>query len=180
MDWYLIVKFLHVACAVAWLGGGLALVILGVLADRARNDAALMAVIGGVVRIAPIVFIPGSVLVLLFGLAMVWLGGWAWEAWLVFGLAGIAVTGAVGTLVLGPLAEKSAKLNAEGRQAEALTAGRRLLKYAKADYVIQFAIVFAMVVKPGWSDLGILLGMAGVVALGLLFALQGKSHGLPA
>ncbi len=167
MDWYAIAKFLHVACAVAWLGGGLGLVILGVLAERARDGAGVMAVIAHVVRIAPLVFVPGSVLVLLFGLAMVWLGGWNWEAWLVLGLAGIAATGLIGALVLGPLSERAMRLQAEGRDAEALVAGHKLLRIAKADYVLQFAIVFAMVVKPGWSELGVLAGMAGVVVFGL-------------
>ena len=37
MDWYSIVKFLHIASATLWVGGGFALMLLAVRADRAGN-----------------------------------------------------------------------------------------------------------------------------------------------
>ncbi|TGQ24557.1 hypothetical protein EN859_036255, partial [Mesorhizobium sp. M00.F.Ca.ET.216.01.1.1] len=37
MDWYSIVKFLHVVSAILWVGGGFVLFLLGVLAERAGN-----------------------------------------------------------------------------------------------------------------------------------------------
>ena len=37
MDWYSIVKFLHIASATLWVGGGFVLFLLGVLAERAGN-----------------------------------------------------------------------------------------------------------------------------------------------
>jgi uncharacterized membrane protein len=166
MDGYLIVKFLHVSAAVLWLGGGIALLVLAILADRARQREAFMAVIADVGKLAPVVFMPGSVVVLLSGLAMIWLGGIAWDAWLVIGIAGIAVTAGLGALVLGPSAERITRLVQEpGLESEALAEGRHLLRIAKLDYVLQFTIVFAMVVKPGWTDAAILAGMAALVGL---------------
>lgn len=37
MDWYSIVKFLHVVTAILWVGGGFVLFLLGMLAERAGN-----------------------------------------------------------------------------------------------------------------------------------------------
>lgn len=165
MDWYLLTKFLHVACAVAWLGGGVALVLLGIRADRARRDDDLLTVIRMVTVIAPRVFVPGSVLVLVTGLLMVWLGDLGWQAWIVIGLAGVFVTAGLGMFLLGPLSDEVGRLaaTADGRPA-ALHAGRKLLRLAKVDYVLQFTIVFAMVAKPSWDEVGTLAGMAIVAA----------------
>jgi uncharacterized membrane protein len=166
MDTYLIAKFMHIACAVIWLGGGFALVVLGLIADRARSTADFLAVMRMVTQLAPRLFIPGSLLVLLFGLIMVWLGQLAFDAWIVIGLAGIAATAAIGTFILGPMAGRVVALSGNpATHGEAVRVGRRMLTFAKVDYVLQFAIVFVMVLKPVWSDLAILAGLGTVVAL---------------
>ena len=172
MDTYTALKFLHVAFAIAWLGGGLTMVLLGILAERARDEARLMTVVDQVVTVAHRVFIPSTGLVLVFGLLMVWTGGLAWgEAWVVLGLLGILVTGGLGARVLTPLAETTARLSAEpGRQPEANAAARRLLAVAKFDMAMLFSIVLLMVAKPSWSDWPLLLVVAAVLALaGLAF-----------
>jgi uncharacterized membrane protein len=174
MDAYTVTKYLHVALAMIWLGGGLCLVLLGSIAERARNDQDLLSAMKSVVTIAPRVFVPGAVLVLLSGLLMVWLGGLAWDAWNILGLLGVLVTASVGAVILTPLAERAVKLAAEGGgQAEALACGKRLLRVAKADYVLQFTIVYAMVAKPGWQNVGSLTAMAAIVAAGALYFLRG-------
>lgn len=174
MDAYTILKFLHVVVAIAWLGGGFAMVFLAVLAERARDDARFMAVVGQTAHIAPRVFAPGSGLVLLLGVLMVWTAGYAWgEAWIVLGLLGILVTGGLGALVLTPLAERSKSLAAEpGREREALEVARRLMTLAKFDLVMLFTIVFLMVAKPGWSDWPALLLALAAVALGAVTFLR--------
>ncbi len=173
MDAYTTTKFLHVAIAIAWLGGGLSLVTLGVLADRAKSDADIMTAIKSVVTLAPRVFVPGSILVLITGLLMVWLGGLTWDAWVVFGLIGVVATGSIGGALLGPLAERAMKLAGDSStRAEALSCARRLIRLAKLDYVLQFAIVYAMVTKPGWQDVGTLLAIAAIVAVASAYFLR--------
>ena len=183
MDTYTALKFLHVAFAIAWLGGGLTMVLLGLLAERARDEARLMAVIGQVVLVAHRVFIPSTVLVLLFGVLMVWTAGYGWsEAWIVLGLVGIVVTGFLGARVLTPLAERSAKLSTEpGKGPEASAAARRLLAVAKFDMAMLFSIVLLMVAKPGWSNWPLLLVVAAVLALaGLAFLRPVSRTAVPA
>jgi len=47
MDWYSIFKFLHVASAVCWVGGGVILMYQGLLAGRAKDVDAQIRQIGG-------------------------------------------------------------------------------------------------------------------------------------
>lgn len=168
MDWYTLAKFLHVSLAVVWLGGGFILVLLGILAARANNRADLFSAIRMVTIIAPKVFIPGSLAVLVLGLVMVWLGGWAWEAWLVIGLAGFVLAAGIGVVKLGPASDETARLVADGKPAEAEAMARKMLRFAKIEYVIQAAIIFAMVAKPSWGEISTLASMAAVGALALV------------
>lgn len=174
MDAYTLLKFLHVAAAIAWLGGGFVLVLLGIMAERARDEARFMTVVSQVVAVAPRVFVPGSALVLVFGLLMVWVAGYSWgDAWIVLGLAGVLVTGGLGALVLSPLAERSKTLAAApGQEGKALAVARRLLALAKFDLAMLFSIVLLMVAKPGWSDWPVLVVAAAVLALAALAFLR--------
>ena len=166
MDLYEILKFLHVAASILWLGGAFAVVFLGILADRARDTARLSAVIQQVTVIAPRIFVPGTVVVLVLGLLLIWVGNLAWEAWTLLGLLGILVTGSLGAFVLSPLAERAKETFAEGREAEALGHCRRCLSIARFDLVMLFAIVYLMVAKPGWTDWPALLVVALALVLG--------------
>lgn len=183
MDIYTLLKFLHVAFAIAWLGGALAMVLLGILAENARDEARLMTVVDQVVAIAHRVFIPSTGLVLLLGVLMVWSAGLPWgEAWIALGLLGIVVTGGLGARVLTPLAEQAKALAATpGKQPEAHRAARRLLAVAKFDLVMLFSIVLLMVAKPGWSDWPLLLVVAAVLALaGVAFLRPRRRMPVPA
>ncbi len=173
MDCYSIAKFLHVACAVLWLGGGFGLMLAAVVADRARNRDDFLSAVRLTTILAPRIFIPGSLIVLALGLAMMWLGGWRWDAWIVIGLAGFVAASAIGGGKLGPAAAATGRLAAEGRFAEAVATGRAMLRFAKVEYVIQAVIVFVMVAKPGWSDHAVLSALAlaaGTAILAILTA----------
>jgi uncharacterized membrane protein len=165
MDHYTLTKYVHILAAVLWVGGGFAVVLLGFLAERAKSQDDLLAIINAITKIAPRVFVPGTVIVLLTGLVMVFAGGFSWDAWIMFGIIGIIITGVIGSQILSPLAEKSMKALADGRKDEAVALGQRLIHAAKSDYVLQFVIVYAMVAKPSWSDTGILITMLAVVVV---------------
>lgn len=178
MDLYLVTKFLHVVAAILWLGGGLGLMLLAALAHRAGDRDDLFTIIRLISVLAPRVFVPGSFIVLVSGLAMVWFGGLAFEAWLVFGLGGIAATIGIGMTRLGPLSGQIIYLVAKAEWDKAERIADSLLRAARVDYVLQFLIVFAMVAKPLWSDTGILAAMAAIAAVAVLTLLGGRPASL--
>lgn len=168
MDWYSIAKFFHVVVAVLWLGGGFGLMLAAICADRARNRDDFLAAIRLMTILAPRIFVPGSLVVLALGLAMMWLGGWRWDAWVVIGLAGFFAASAIGAAKLGPAAAATGRLAAAGHFAEAVATGRAMLRFARIEYVIQAVIVFVMVVRPAWTDHATLSFLAMVAGTAIL------------
>ncbi len=177
MDFYLVLKFVHVTSAVTWLGGGFGFVLLAALQVARRDAVATQGALTQLAFMAPRLFVPASAATLVSGLALVLLFGLGWQAWIVLGLAGIAFTALFGGLVLGPTTERlAARSVAEGRADMAAT--RRLLRLAGFDYVVQFAIVFLMVAKPDWQAQSV-LGAAGLaVLLGAVVFLRPPARGV--
>jgi uncharacterized membrane protein len=149
MDFHYILKFLHVAGAILWLGGGTLLILGGTLAARSHDDPGLRAIVRLGTLAGPRVFSPSGVVVLLTGLTMLWTGGLPFAAWVILSLAGIAASILTGALMLGPLSER-ARDAADPAQAAALT--RRFLRCGAGDLLILFAIVWLMVLRPYWGD----------------------------
>jgi uncharacterized membrane protein len=179
MDWYSIFKFLHVAAAVCWVGGGVVLMYLAVLAGRAKDDNAQMTVVKQTASLAMAWFIPASMGTLIFGIITATIGN-AWsDAWVILGLLGFAATFTTGNFVIRPTADAIAKYEGEGKRDMALAEGKRLMQVAKFDYVMLFTVIADMVLKPQWSDIVLLVIMAVVLAAGaavfLLPALQQKA-----
>lgn len=164
MELFAIFKFLHVVAAMAWVGGGVTLFALVLFAERAKDDAEMMRLLGVVGTMGVRWFLPASALTLLFGLVMTFLGGLWTEAWIVLGLAGLVASFLIGHFVLRVKAIEAGRLMAEGRVAEAAAFGRGILGVAKFDYVMLFSIVALMVLRPGWTDFAALGVIAAVLA----------------
>jgi uncharacterized membrane protein len=171
MDLYLLFKFLHVAAAILWIGSGVGLVILGIAADRRKDTADYGRIIKYVTFLAPRLFIPSSLAVLICGLVAAWLSWSFADLWIDIGLVGFAATFVTGNFLLSPRASKVAKIEAEaGMTPEAISIGHQLLTIAKFDYVMLFVVVADMVFKPTANDWLVLLIMAlAVVAAGIAF-----------
>jgi len=178
MDWYSIFKFLHVAAAVCWVGGGVILMYLGILGGRARDVEAQMTVIKQTASLATTWFIPASLGTVVLGIITATIGGLWSEAWVVLGLLGFAATFSTGFFVIRPAADAIAKLETEGKRDLAMLHGNKLLQVSKFDYVMLFTVIADMVLKPAWSDLVLLVVMAVVLIAGavvfLLPALSAK------
>jgi len=162
LDLYLIFKFLHVAAAIAWIGGGVTLFAMGMFAASRKDDAEMMRVLGGVGFMANRWFVPSSLATLVCGIVMATLGNLWGDAWVVLGLVGFAGTFLTGHFVLRVKAIEAGRLMGEGRVAEAALVGRKLMQVAKFDYTMLFTVVAIMVAKPVWSDL-VTLGVMGLV-----------------
>jgi len=174
MDWYPITKFLHVAFAIIWLGGAFIMVVLGAAADRARNDADIVSTVRKVAWSAERIYVPASVLTLLFGIATTWIGELWSQLWVILGLIGIAATIALGILVLSPRAKRvEAGYGAGGASPSVVATCREILAIAKFDMVLLFTIVADMVLKPGTGDWVTLAVMAAVIVVAAAVFLGG-------
>jgi uncharacterized membrane protein len=172
MNWYDVFKFLHIAAAVCWIGGGVVLMMLGILAERRKDPAAYMTVVKQVVSLAMVWFMPSALATVIFGIVAASINGLWDQAWAILGLVGFAATFVTGNFLIRPAAEKIAKLDAAGQHEQARTEARRMLQISKFDYVMLFTVIADMVFKPGWGDLVTLGVMAVVVVAGAALFLR--------
>jgi hypothetical protein len=174
VDWYSIVKFCHIVCALLWVGGGFALMLLALRAERADNIEGMLQSMRATGELGNRLFAPMSVLTLVFGLVMcgLWIG--FTDLWIVIGLGGYFTTFVIGMTVFKPTADRMGKMIAEkGVTPDVIALGRRVLRIARFDYSVMLVIIADMVLKPTAHDLVILAGMAVIVAAGLAMALGG-------
>ncbi|MFK0691863.1 DUF2269 family protein [Mesorhizobium sp. IMUNJ 23033] len=177
MDWYSIVKFLHIVSATLWVGGGFVLFLLGVLAERAGNIEDKLQAMRASGQLGGRFFAPMSMLTLIFGLIMCgfWIG--FSDLWILIGLAGYATTFSIGMFIFKPTAERMAGMIAkDGVTPAALAMGQRMMSVARFDYAVMLVIVADMVLKPTAHDLAVLAGMALVVVAGATLAFGGSSR----
>jgi uncharacterized membrane protein len=149
--WYFVFKMLHVGAAVVWVGGGLFITIIAVLAELADDDDQLLQIGHWAENVAGRLFPVMSFVVLGFGIAMTSNGDIPYnQFWLIFGLVAWAFSAATGILFLGPeskrLNKAAAKLGPKAPEVQARL--RRILLVVRVDVALMFLIVFDMVAKP--------------------------------
>lgn len=171
MDLYTIFKFLHVVAAIAWVGGGITMFALALMALKRQDEEMASQVVAHVAFMGTRWFIPASLLTVLFGVVMAFLGGLWGDAWIILGLAGFASTFFTGLLALKPLSENIDLLHKAGDFEGAKVLEARILQVSKFDYAVMFVVIADMVFKPGWSDLLLLSLMAVIVAGAAVFFL---------
>ena len=172
MDWYSIVKFLHVVTAILWVGGGFVLFLLGVLAERAGNIEEKLQAMRASGQLGGRFFAPMSMLTLIFGLIMCsfWVG--FSDLWIIIGLVGYATTFSIGMFIFKPTGERmGAMIAKDGITPAVLAIGQRMMSAARFDYAVMLVVIADMVFKPSVHDIGILAGMVLVVVVGATLAL---------
>ncbi|MBB6409288.1 DUF2269 family protein [Mesorhizobium sangaii] len=172
MDWYSIVKFLHVVTAILWVGGGFVLFLLGVLAERAGNIEDKLQAMRASGQLGGRFFAPMSMLTLIFGLIMC--GFWVGfsDLWIIIGLVGYATTFSIGMFIFKPTGERmGAMIAKDGVTPAVLAIGQRMMSAARFDYAVMLVVIADMVLKPSVHDIGILAGMVLVVVVGATLAL---------
>jgi uncharacterized membrane protein len=172
MDWYSIVKFLHVVTAILWVGGGFVLFLLGVLAERAGNIEEKLQAMRASGQLGGRFFAPMSMLTLIFGLIMCsfWVG--FSDLWIIIGLVGYATTFSIGMFIFKPTGERMGVMIAkDGITPAVLAIGQRMMSAARFDYAVMLVVIADMVLKPTVHDIGILAGMVLVVVVGATLAL---------
>ena len=178
MDWYLILKFLHVSSAVVWIGGAFVMVTLGIRADRSADNKAFVDVVRQVAWAAERIYVPASISTLVFGLLLAWIGSLWSDLWVILGLIGVASTVGLGILVLTPLTKKvDAGFKADGASPDVVATCRETLTIAKFDLVLLFTVIADMVLKPSPSDWPVLAIMAlALLAAGMLWLVPALSR----
>jgi uncharacterized membrane protein len=180
MDLYTIFKFLHVLCAIGWVGGGLTLLAASVAATRASDNDGLFAVLGVMNRLGKTWFMPASFLTVVFGAITATFGGMWGDLWVVLGLAGFASTFLTGLLLLEPTGRKIGAMLAADETEQAAAAGRRLMNISKFDYTVMLVVIGDMVLKPSFTDFVIIAVMAAAVIAGATLFLGPLSQRTPA
>jgi hypothetical protein len=143
----------HILAAITWVGGAITMQIVGGRLVRAESPEAVAAFARTAEWIGPRLYMPASLAVLGFGIAMVavsetWSIG---ELWIILGLVGIAISAIGGAVFFGPQAKRIGEaLRSEGAESERAQALiRRLFAVGRLDLLILLLIVADMVFKPG-------------------------------
>ena len=142
---------LHVGAAVVWVGGGLFITIIVVLAELANDDDQLLQVGHWAEVVAGHLFPIMSFVVLGFGFGMTSNANIPFDQfWLIFGLVAWALSAATGIFFLTPETKRLTKaMTARGpKDPEVQSRLRRILLVLRFDVALMFLIVFDMVVKP--------------------------------
>jgi uncharacterized membrane protein len=174
MTLYEFLLFVHIAATVVWVGAGLCSLVLAVGYDRDGDEPAIRRFLADQERLATRLFIPASLTVVIFGIALV-IESDAWTfdyLWLVLGLVGFAATFVTGLFMIKPASERiGAAMEREGgRLTPPLrTDIRKLIVMARLDYVVLFLVIGDMVVKPTGDDAGLLVAMAAILAAGIAY-----------
>ena len=150
-SWYFTFKTVHVVFAVVWIGGGLLLTILALVAERKQDPVEMATIARQAAYVGERVFVPASLIVLVMGIAMMLNLDWGWgHFWIVFGLLGFASTFTIGIGFLSPLARRIVVSMEESgpHSPETQALITRILLIARVDTAILLLVIVDMVAKP--------------------------------
>jgi uncharacterized membrane protein len=152
MSLYSVLLFVHILGAVVWIGGGVSLQVLGVRV-RASGDPQRMAALATDAEwMGTRLYMPASGVVLLAGIALVFIGSWSFQQlWVALGLVAFAFSFIVGATVVGPTAKKlGERLATHGPEDSEVQASiQRTFLASRIELAVLIFIVFDMAVKPG-------------------------------
>lgn len=152
MDYYELLKFVHIVMAVIWVGGGIVVQILAFRILKENNPQRMAALSHDAGFLGEKVFAPVSGILLIMGILMVLDGPWEFsDTWIIIGLVGWAATLVTGLFYLGPTSKKlGGMLEARGSDdPEAQATIKKLLAISRIDAVVLVLVIFNMVTKPG-------------------------------
>ena len=178
MTLYEFLLFVHISATVVWVGAGLCSLVLAIGYDRDGDEPSIRRFLADQERLATRLFIPASLTVVLFGIALV-IESDAWsfdQLWLVLGLVGFAATFVTGLFMIKPASERiGAAMEREGgRLTPPLrTDIRKLIVMARLDYVVLFLVIADMVIKPTGDDAAVLIVMALIAIAGAAYVVMG-------
>jgi uncharacterized membrane protein len=150
-DWFALFKAIHVTFALLWVGGGLTLTILALVAERTGDAQEIATVAKQAAFVGERVFAPSGLIVFTMGIAMMINTDFGWgSTWVIVGLIGYATTFVTGVAVLSPLAKRIAALAAERgpTDPETIALIKRILLIVRFDVALLLVVVLDMITKP--------------------------------
>jgi uncharacterized membrane protein len=148
---YQLLLFVHIVCAVIWVGGALYAQLLALRVSRSPDPAELPHLAHNIEFIGSRVFAPAALLLFVAGVGMT-LQAWSFgQTWIAVSVALWVVSVLTGAVYLGPRVKRAADLfEAEGPTSQA---GRelidRLFLVSRVE-LVSFAVIIAlMTFKPG-------------------------------
>ena len=148
---YQLLLYVHIICAVIWVGGAFYSQLLAVRVSRSTDPGELPRLGHHLSALGMRVFLPASLLLFVAGLAMV-IQNWRFsDLWISISMGLWLVSVLVGALYLGPTGKKVAeRFQAEGPASEAARAGLQRIFLVSRLELVMFAVIIAlMVFKPG-------------------------------
>lgn len=149
--WYAVFKLIHVSLAVFWVGGGLALTVIALKAERSREPLEMAMIAKQAAFIGERFFAPAGLVVLAMGITMVINDHIGFgTTWVDIGLVGYALTFTTGVGFLSPRAKRISELLATigPEAAETQAAIRQILLIARIDVGVLLLVVADMLMKP--------------------------------
>ena len=153
MSGYEVLKFLHVAAVIAWVGAPVVLTVLQARLRRAGDRATLMGIGRQMETMGKAYFSPLAAATLVTGILMVaTTDGLSFtDPWIMIGFAGIVATMGIGFGAITPtgkkLGEASQATPPDGPAIASLS--QRITTLTIINIVILFVVVWAMITKPG-------------------------------
>jgi uncharacterized membrane protein len=148
---YLLLKFVHVASVVAWIGSVMSVSILIYRLTRTATRETVAAVVGQLNWYGQWIFGPASLLALITGVTMVYVGDLRFGAlWVTWGFVGVAFHILTGTIILRKRTTDLAILasNPSVDDARVRASAGRLWQIQLLYLAVMATVVAAMVVKP--------------------------------
>jgi uncharacterized membrane protein len=149
--WYGLFKAIHVTSAVLWVGGGVMLTILAIIAERSSDPLQIANVARQAATVGEKFFAPIGLVTFLMGLVMMLNTNWGWgHFWIVVGLIGYATTFGIGIGLISPTVKKlHAVIETNGpTHPDSIALIKRVMLIARVDAALLIIVVLDMVTKP--------------------------------
>jgi uncharacterized membrane protein len=147
---YQVYLSIHILAAVVWVGGALALQVIAARASASKSGEQLALVAGEAEWIGTRIFIPTSLVLIVFGFLLIHEGHWGYPFWIVFPLVVWFGSFLLGSAYLGPQSGKlKEEIQREGADSPVAVARlRRIFLASRIEAVFLMLVVLDMALKP--------------------------------
>lgn len=147
---YQVYLSVHILAAVIWVGGALMMQLFAVRAKRSDSNEYLVAITKDIEFVGTRLFIPSSLVLVIFGFLLVNEGDWPYEFWVVFPIAVWAASFLVGAGFLGPESGRVGKaFEKDGPDsAEGHARLKRVFLISRIELTLLLLVVLDMTLKP--------------------------------